>query len=89
MTRYEILVHGSVQGVGFRYFTALKAMQCNLYGFCRNLDNGNVKIEVQGDESNILTFISLIRKGNNFCKIVNIDIRTIPLVENCKKYKIY
>ena len=40
MIRYSIIVDGKVQGVGFRYFTQMKAMQFNLTGFCKNLYDG-------------------------------------------------
>ena len=62
MIRYSIIVDGKVQGVGFRYFTQMKAMQFNLTGFCKNLYDGKVSIEVQGLEQDILSFIAAIKK---------------------------
>jgi len=86
MIRYSIVVHGRVQGVGFRYFTQISALTLNLTGWCENLMNGNVKIEIQGLEKNINSFIAIIKKGNNFCRVNDIDLINIPLIDNEKKY---
>ena len=88
MNRYSIIVDGKVQGVGFRYFTQITAHTLNLTGFCENLMNGKVKIEVQGLEEDIHSFIGKIKIGNNFCRVDNIDLINIPLINGEKKYKI-
>ncbi len=88
MIRYSIIAYGKVQGVGFRYFTAMKAMEFNLYGFCKNLPDGTVHIEVQGEEKNISLFISAIKTGNGFCRVDDIKLDKIDVKENCTKYHI-
>ena len=88
MIRYSILVYGRVQGVGFRYFTQITALTFNLTGWCENLMDGNVKIEIQGLEEDIHSFISKIKMGNNFCKVDDIDLINIPLISGEKKYQI-
>ena len=88
MNRYSIVIDGKVQGVGFRYFTQITALTLNLTGFCENLMNGKVKIEVQGLEEDIHSFIAKIKTGNNFCKVDNIDLINIPLISDERKYKI-
>lgn len=86
MIRYSILVDGRVQGVGFRFFTQLTAVNLKLTGWCKNLYDGKVQIEIQGPEDALNKFISTIRKGNNFSRIDEISVNTIPIVENEKKY---
>ena len=88
MIRYSIIVDGRVQGVGFRYFTQIAAHTLNLTGWCENLMNGKVKIEIQGLEQDIHSFIATIKKGNNFCRVDDIDLINIPIVNDEKKYKI-
>ncbi|WP_160692388.1 acylphosphatase [Clostridium sp. C2-6-12] len=88
MVRYSILVDGRVQGVGFRYFTQVTASTLNLTGYCENLIDGKVQIEVQGLEENINLFISKIKQGNNFCRISNVKVVNIPVINNEKKYSI-
>ena len=56
MIRKEFLVSGRVQGVGFRFFCKYQASLLSLTGYAENLDDGQVLIEVQGDESSIRKF---------------------------------
>ncbi len=88
MIRYSIIVDGRVQGVGFRYFTQMIAIRYNLTGWCKNLSDGKVQIEVQGEKDNVLKFINTIRKGNNFSRVDDIDLTELSLEENEKKYRI-
>lgn len=88
MIRYSITVQGRVQGIGFRYFLQLTAYKLNLTGWCKNLMDGNVEIEVQGLKDDVLSFISQIKKGNGFSKIYDMNIDTIPLLDKEKKFTI-
>ena len=88
MIRYSILVDGKVQGVGFRFFTQLTAVNLKLTGWCMNLHDGKVQIEIQGSEDTLCKFISSLKKGNNFSRVDEIFINKIPVIENEKKYSI-
>lgn len=88
MIRYSIIANGRVQGVGFRYFIQLTACRLDLTGWCKNLMDGNVEIEIQGSEKNVISFISAIKKGNNFSKVDDIDINEVEIIIDEKKFKI-
>jgi acylphosphatase len=88
MIRYLIIVNGRVQGVGFRYFLQLTASKLNLTGWCKNLMNGDVEVEVQGLEKNVFSFVSEIKKGNGFARVDDIDVKDISVVENEKKFSV-
>lgn len=88
MLRYSILVDGKVQGVGFRFFTQLTATNLKLTGWCKNLNDGRVQIEVQGPEETLSQFISALKKGNNFSRVDEIAVNEINIIENEKKYSI-
>jgi acylphosphatase len=88
MVRYLIILDGRVQGVGFRYFTQIVASTLNLTGWCENLMDGKVKIEVQGTELYIHSFIAKIKQGNSFCRVDNIELVNIPVIDGEKKYAI-
>ncbi|WP_238916515.1 acylphosphatase [Clostridium sp. YIM B02555] len=88
MIRYLIIVNGRVQGVGFRYFLQLTASKLNLSGWCKNLMNGDVEIEVQGLEKNVFSFVSEIKKGNGFARVDDIDVKDISVVEDEKKFSV-
>lgn len=86
MFRYLIIASGKVQGVGFRFFCQLNAAPLNLTGFAKNLDDGDVEIEVQGEKEKLDSFISKIKAGNRFIKITNLNISQISLIKNEKKF---
>ena len=44
----KIIVHGRVQGVGFRYFIYHVAESLGLTGYTKNLFNGGVEIHAEG-----------------------------------------
>ena len=69
MNRYYIVVEGRVQGVGFRFFCSMTAKPLDLTGWVRNMDNGMVEMEVQGEENSIEKFIKNIKKGNRFIRV--------------------
>ena len=88
MIRYYIVVEGRVQGVGFRFFTINIASKYNLTGSVRNMDNGMVEIEVQGEKNNIYKFISEIKEGNYFIRVDNISTKTIDLKPEEKSFQL-
>ena len=49
-------VTGIVQGVGFRPFVYRLAKQFQLKGYVLNMGNSGVKIELEGEKQEILTF---------------------------------
>ncbi|MDO4260829.1 MAG: acylphosphatase [Eubacteriales bacterium] len=51
--RKHILFFGRVQGVGFRYHATYKARLLGLTGWVRNLPDGSVELEAQGDPERI------------------------------------
>jgi hypothetical protein len=48
MHRLHAVVHGRVQGVGFRYFVMREARALGLSGWVRNQADGSVEVEAEG-----------------------------------------
>ena len=61
--RKHYLFSGRVQGVGFRYFARRLARELGLSGWVRNLANGDVEIEAQGEEERLEQFLLEVRLG--------------------------
>ena len=59
--RRRVEYDGHVQGVGFRDTAARLASGFGLSGFVRNLADGRVELEVQGDSARIQGFLSAIK----------------------------
>ncbi len=87
MKRFEILVKGKVQGVGFRFFATSKATTFGITGFCKNLSDGDVYIEAQGDFDKLNKFIDNLKEGNRFIKVSEVISKELPLKEGEKKFK--
>ena len=48
--RWRFLVEGTVQGVGFRQACRRRAMELGLSGWVRNLDDGRVEVQAEGEQ---------------------------------------
>lgn len=72
-----------VQGVGFRYYCFKEASSLGLLGYVKNIYNGDVEIEVEGEEGAINDFIKLIQIGPEHSRVTSIS------VESDKYEKIY
>lgn len=88
MERYYIICQGQVQGVGFRTYVNLKALEYNLTGSVKNLDNGMVEIQLQGIEADIFSCLKIIREGNMFIQVTDYSIKKIPIIPNEKKFRV-
>ncbi|KAL0640246.1 hypothetical protein Q9L58_000807 [Maublancomyces gigas] len=71
--RIHFLVHGDVQGVFFRKFTVEKATSHSLTGYVRNIGNGKVEGEAQGEEESIKHFLKDLDKGPLAAHVIRVD----------------
>ena len=55
--RYKAILTGRVQGVGLRFFTMENASKLGLTGWVKNMADGTVHLEVQGEDSVITEFV--------------------------------
>ena len=78
--RKHIIFYGRVQGVGFRYYAVNKANQLGLTGWVRNLPDGTVEMEVQGNAPSIDELIIFLQ-NRTYIWIERLDARSIPLIE--------
>lgn len=88
MKRYLIIFQGRVQGVGFRYFTYTIARELGVTGSVKNLMNGDVEVEVQGDDHQITFFLKSILKGNGFIRVIDYAMKELALIDSEKDFKI-
>mgnify|MGYP005997822177 CR=1 FL=1 len=88
MLQLKIVVSGKVQGVGYRYFTQMKAVQFGITGWVRSRQDGTVEMLTTGTRANLDLFIEEIRRGNPFSTVDQIDINEIEAEENYKSFTI-
>ena len=75
MKAIYIIVHGVVQGVGFRYFVWRRARAYNIRGWVRNRPDGSVEILAQGEEGMLNEFIKEVKIGPPAAHITRVDIQ--------------
>jgi acylphosphatase len=73
MLHYNITVKGKVQGVNYRATVQAKAHEYNLTGFVRNLNNGGVYIEAEGETENLSKFIDWCYIGSPRSKVSEVN----------------
>ena len=57
----SVFYSGRVQGVGFRYQVLQVAKQFEVSGFVRNLSDGRVQLEAEGQETEVKAFVEEVR----------------------------
>ena len=57
------LISGRVQGVGYRFFTQAAAVREGLGGFVRNLEDGRVEAQVEGEQAGLDRFERALHHG--------------------------
>ena len=87
MIRQHMYISGDLQGVGFRYRAYHAAQRLGLTGYVRNLYDGRVELEVQGDRELISRLLGEIDAGS-FVHMDNIESKTIPVVEDERIFKV-
>jgi acylphosphatase len=63
MRRLHAIVHGRVQGVGYRASTFDEARQLGLAGWVRNRHDGTVEVLAEGSEANLRSFLAYLHRG--------------------------
>ena len=75
----RFLISGRVQGVGFRYFTQAAAARENLQGRVRNLPDGRVEAEAEGETEAMDRFEAALRHGPPGARVEDLEIEhTVP-----------
>jgi acylphosphatase len=59
--RLTVWVGGRVQGVGFRWWTRVRALDLGLVGTATNLDDGQVEVVVEGSRDACQRLLDLLR----------------------------
>ncbi len=75
----KIIVHGWVQGVGFRYFVQRIGTRLGLVGNVCNCPDSTVEILVEGDSPHIAEFIKNIQRGPTMARVERLEIQDMPV----------
>jgi acylphosphatase len=76
--RLEAIVHGYVQGVGFRWGTREVARRLNLRGYVRNRRDRTVEVVAEGPESALGQLLSFLEVGPSPASVDRVDASWLP-----------
>ena len=78
MTIRRWVVHGAVQGVGFRYFAKRRAERLGLSGWARNVRDGSVEVVVEGPDDALHALHEALLQGPVAADVVRVDEHQVP-----------
>ena len=79
---------GRVQGVGFRFFVQSNAKTLGITGWVKNMSDGSVTMELQGEAEIVERLIAKIKRGNDWIKVTNFELSDLPVVKGENKFAI-
>ncbi len=71
----QVVIHGRVQGVGYRAWTVGQARQRGLRGWVRNRAEGTVEAVFSGDSAAVESMIKACYEGPHAARVEGIDRR--------------
>lgn len=88
VSRLHAVISGRVQGVGFRYFTLRQALALGLTGWAKNLPNGCVEVEAEGDKSDLEKFLTVLEQGPIGSHVADVQVTWKPATGSQKDFEI-
>ena len=88
MVSKRVFYEGRVQGVGFRYIVRSLANGYEVVGWVKNLIDGRVELEVQGDADEVDEFLESILNSQLRRHISRFVVREIPPKSGVKGFEI-
>lgn len=74
MHRVHLVIHGRVQGVGFRAFVLREARTLDLAGDVRNRPDGAVEVSAEGDAEPLSKLVDAVRRGPVAARVSDVDV---------------
>jgi acylphosphatase len=84
--RMHAVVAGRVQGVFFRMYTAQEAKRLALSGWVRNLGDGTVETEFQGEENEVRLMAQWLHQGSPNSRVDRVQSHPCPPLTEEKSF---
>lgn len=73
----QAIIHGRVQGVGYRHWAWQQACKLGLHGWVANQPDGTVKIVLSGAENQVAAMLDLCRQGPKLANVTHLAHETV------------
>jgi acylphosphatase len=88
MERLHAIVHGDVQGVGFRYFVQRRAHQLGLRGWVRNNDDGTVELVAEGTRRQLEELKRTLQEGPRLARVDRVETKWSEGTGNLQRFEL-
>lgn len=79
MKAYHLLIHGDVQGVGYRSWIVREAEKLHIVGWVKNCEEDIVEAVVQGEEEQVKQIVERCKKGPEVAWVENVEVTEKPI----------
>lgn len=86
--RLVAVIHGFVQGVGFRFFVEREADRLRLDGWVANLADGSVEVVAEGPGDRLERLVAALWKGTGASAVSRVDVRHEPARGNLSGFTV-
>ncbi|MFQ5896344.1 MAG: acylphosphatase [Nitrospinota bacterium] len=86
--RLHLLVHGMVQGVGYRFAVQRQAERLGLSGWVRNCPDGTVELAAEGEEETLQLLLAWCRQGPRGARVRAVEPRWEEAKEEAGGFRI-
>ncbi len=77
IVRVRVKVTGVVQGVWYRGSTKARASELGLVGWVRNLRDGSVELEAEGEQSVVDQLVAWCEQGPPAARVGGVDVEVV------------
>ncbi|WP_230977204.1 acylphosphatase [Georgenia yuyongxinii] len=74
MIRRRLIVHGQVQGVGYRYSCQLQAERLGVCGWAANRDDGTVEVVLEGEQGPVTEMMAWLGRGPRHADVTRVEV---------------
>ena len=88
MKAFKATVSGKVQGVCFRDSTRQEAIKLKVTGWVKNIPDGTVYLEAEGEENNLKSLERWIHIGSPHSRVDRVDLQWIMPTKTYSTFKV-
>ena len=88
MKHLNIKIYGLVQGVFFRASAKEQADKLDIKGFVKNMSDGSLYIEAEGDEKNLDKFVVWCNNGPMLAQVEKVEVSE-GILKDSQKFEVH